>query len=131
VQAQRDIIRLVSHECQVERCNTVGVRAIAARNEVSIKVYAERGYKVPILQMYDPLNPNLRHIVEVEEYVCSYSEPEKNCRCYHEQDRVEVGLARRFGCRDADGLENEVLGKSVVSRAFRAVCRLDFIDALP
>jgi hypothetical protein len=59
--------------------------------------------------MYNPFETNLRDIIEIEEYVCGYSEPKKNERRYHEQERVEVGLARRFGCRDTDWLENEVL----------------------
>lgn len=67
--------------------------------------------------MYDPLNANLRNIIEIEEYVCGYSEPEKNGRRYHEQERVEVGLARWFRCRDVDGLENEVLRNSKFSCA--------------
>ena len=59
--------------------------------------------------MYDPLNADLRHIVEVEEYIGGYRQSEKNRRRYHEQEGVEVGLARWFGCRDADRLKNQVL----------------------
>ena len=59
--------------------------------------------------MYDPLNANLRNIVEIEQCVGGYRESEKYGRRYHEQECVEISLARWFGCRDADRLENEVL----------------------
>lgn len=71
--------------------------------------------------MYDALNANLRHIVEVKDYICGYSESKENGRCYHEQDRVEVGLARGLGCRDADRFEDDILSISWVSTAPQTV----------
>ena len=59
--------------------------------------------------MYNSLDANLRHIVEIEKPICSYSQSKKNGRSYHEQEGVEVGLACWFGCCDANRFADEVL----------------------
>lgn len=70
--------------------------------------------------MYHLLNVNLGDVCQVEEDVGNDGEPEQDRRGYHEQEGVHVGLARWPGRRDADGLEDEVLGDVAVSRCRRS-----------
>jgi hypothetical protein len=61
------------------------------------------GGEIPILQMNNALNSNLRDIVQVEQDICDDGETEENAGCYEEEERVEVCFLGGLGCCDAVG----------------------------
>jgi len=79
-----------------------------SHHNISSRFFRDASF-VPILQVDDPLNPYLRNVVEVEQYVCNYGKNQQNCGCDHDQESVEICLSRRLGGRDSDWRENEIL----------------------
>lgn len=62
------------------------------------------GGEVPVLQMNHTLNTYLRYIIVVQENICKHCKAKEYRGCDHEEDGVEVGLARRLGGSDPDWL---------------------------
>jgi hypothetical protein len=76
---------------------------------LALAYFSDQTNPIPILQMYNPLNPNLRHVIKIEQQICQDRESQQDCRCCHEQDGVQICSSSRLGRRNSNGLQYEVL----------------------